>query len=92
MGSLTMTFTSAEESMAMTISDSLLQATQSAYTVFISVQMGGVLPLGQTPPGRRHPSRQTPLWTDTPHPQQTAIAADGTHPTGVHSCSGLELD
>ena len=39
----------------------------------------------------------TPLWvdipwTDTPgqtprrHPHQTATAADGTHPTGMHSC------
>ena len=32
------------------------------------------------PPGTRHP----PLGAD--HPQQTATAADGTHPTGMHSC------
>ena len=31
--------------------------------------------------------RQTPPW-QTPHPpsQQTATAADGTHPTRMHSC------
>ena len=28
----------------------------------------------------RHPPADTPL------PQQTATAADGTHPTGMHSC------
>ena len=28
---------------------------------------------------------QCMLGTDTP-PQQTATAADGTHPTGMHSC------
>ena len=33
--------------------------------------------LGYTP-------RQTLPWADTP--QQTATAADGTHPTGMHSC------
>ena len=26
---------------------------------------------------------------DTPPPQQTATAADGTHPTGMHSCSNI---
>ena len=61
----------------------------------LSVHRGGVHPLasrhplgrqtvlGQTPPGRQTPPRQTP--------QQTATAADGTHPTGMHSCS-LELN
>ena len=51
----------------------------------------------QTPPlGRHPPSGQTPLlwsdpsparppWPDT-RPQQTATAADGTHPAGMHSC------
>ena len=33
-------------------------------------------PLGQTRPVGRHPS-----------PEQMATAADGTHPTGMHSCS-----
>ena len=39
-----------------------------------------------TPPGRQ-PPRQTP-WADTPSPchQQTATAADGTHPTGIRPC------
>ena len=37
------------------------------------------------PPGTRHP---LPLGADTPPPcQQTATVADGTHPTGMHSCS-----
>ena len=34
---------------------------------------------GQTPTPCRHPRQ-----TSSPH--QTAIAADGTHPTGMHSC------
>ena len=38
----------------------------------------------------RHPLGRHPPWADTPlirhpHPQQTATAADGTHPTGMHS-------
>ena len=38
---------------------------------------------GTPPPGRHHPS-----WADTtPPPQETATLADGTHPTGMHSCS-----
>ena len=43
---------------------------------------------GQTPPVGRHPHPRA----DTPTPgqtsplQQTATAADGTHPTGMHSC------
>ena len=46
---------------------------------------GGALPqcmLGYTSHG------QTPPWANTPPPlQQTATAADATHPTGMHSCS-----
>ena len=47
------------------------------------------------PPGTRHPRDQTPPPQDqvppsgpgTPSPcQQTATVADGTHPTGMHSC------
>ena len=45
-------------------------------------------------PGTRHPPEQThlPQGTDplgtrhTPALRETAIAADGTHPTGMHSC------
>ena len=37
--------------------------------------------LGQTPPG------QTPPWADTPQQTVNVNAADGTHPTGMHSCS-----
>ena len=47
----------------------------------------------QTPPGQTPPLGQTPPWADTPWhtpqadtPQQMATAADGTHPTGMHSC------
>ena len=52
-------------------------------------------PLADTPgadiPRQTHhsetPLEQTPQ-AHTPHsPQQTATAADGTHPTGMHSCS-----
>ena len=45
----------------------------------------------QTPPRGRHPQadRQTtpqpPPQADTP-PQETATTADGSHPTGMHSC------
>ena len=38
-------------------------------------------PWEQTPPGSRHPPQE-----QTPPPQQTATVADGTHPTGMHSC------
>ena len=47
--------------------------------------------LRQTPPGR-HPARQTHPGQahtppgQTPPPQETATAADGTHRTGMHSC------
>ena len=37
-------------------------------------------PRADTPLGRHPPQ------VDTSHPQQTATAADGTHPTEVHSC------
>ena len=43
---------------------------------------GGVHPLGRhLPPLGKHPPGHTPH----PHPE-TATAADGTHPTGMHSC------
>ena len=43
------------------------------------------------PPGRPPPGRHYLPWADTPSPgwtplpQQMASAADGTHPTGMHS-------
>ena len=47
-------------------------------------------PLADTIPGQTPPHRQTSPLADTPHwantPRQTATAADGTHPTGMHSC------
>ena len=50
-------------------------------------------PHGQTPPGK-HPQVDThqvdTLWVDTPWadpPPEMATAADGTRPTGMHSCS-----
>ena len=54
---------------------------------------------GQTPPPRQTPppwadtpQADTSSWADTPWawadpPQVTATAVDGTHPTGMHSCS-----
>ena len=36
--------------------------------------------------GCTHPGRH-PLGRHTPHPRETATAADGTHPTGMHSCN-----
>ena len=46
----------------------------------------GSHPLGQTPLGR-HPQADTPLGqTPQADPPKTVIAADGTHPTGMHSC------
>ena len=57
-------------------------------------------PLGRHPHPRATPPGQTPTlnrhtpWTDSPRqmppPQQMATAADGTHPTGMHSCSKYE--
>ena len=40
--------------------------------------------------GIQNPSWADPPWSDTPlgrHPHEMATAADGTHPTGMHSCS-----
>ena len=46
----------------------------------LSVHRGEVYtPLGRPPHGRPPLAMQTP-------PRQTATAADGTHPTGMHSC------
>ena len=45
-----------------------------------SVQVGGSVV---------HPQRQIPL--DRHPPPKTANAADGTYPTGMHSCSRLKL-
>ena len=46
----------------------------------------GIHPRVDTPLGRHPPGRHPP-WVDTPPPLgQTATAADGTHPTGMHSC------
>ena len=47
-------------------------------------------PLGRHTP-RAHPPRQTHPWAHTPLDRHTtpgmATAADGTHPTGMHSCN-----
>ena len=49
-------------------------------------------PPGQTPPGK-HPQVDTPKadtpWVETPRADtpKMATAADGTRPTGMHSCS-----
>ena len=40
------------------------------------------------PPGSIHPPEQIPPLEQTHPPRaETATAADGTHPTGMHSCS-----
>ena len=46
--------------------------------------------LGRHPLGRQHPRPSRPLGRH-PSPQQIATAADGTHPTGMHSCLDLLL-
>ena len=55
---------------------------------------------GQTPPGQTPPppGRHLPSLADTPPhqqtplpPQQMATAADGTHPTGMHSCIKVKV-
>ena len=56
----------------------------------LSTQGGGVPPRAGTP-GSRHPPEQTPSPRSRP-PGETATAADGTHPTGMHSCVKLFLD
>ena len=44
-------------------------------------------PPGGDPPGTRHPSPDQALpGPGTPSPWQTATVADGTYPTGIHSC------
>ena len=45
---------------------------------------GQSIPLGRHPRGQIPPSADNPR-ADTPIPQQTATAADSTHPTGMHS-------
>ena len=73
--------------------------------VSVCPQGGRCTPPGrQTPPGKTHPGRHTP-WVDTPPlgrhtssgqtppsppPPEKATAADGTHPTGMHSCFKIE--
>ena len=46
---------------------------------------GAGTPPEQTPPGAGTPLEQAPPGPD-PSSQQTATVADGTHPTGMHSC------
>ena len=43
-------------------------------------------------PLRRHLTGQTLPCADNLPPQQKATAADGTHPTGMHSCSNIGPD
>ena len=43
-------------------------------------------PRSRHPPGADTPQEQTSPGADTPPPGETATAADGTHPTGMHSC------
>ena len=43
------------------------------------------LPRADTP-WKQTPLEQTPPGADHPPPRDTVTAADGTHPTGIHSC------
>ena len=43
-------------------------------------------PLGRHPPARQTPPSRHPPGQTPPQPKM-ATAADGTHPTGMHSCS-----
>ena len=68
----------------------------------MSVHTGGSASVhaGIPPPPSRHPPRSRPPWStpreqtpprrrppgSRPPPGETATAADGTHPTGMHSC------
>ena len=50
-------------------------------------------PWEQTPPRSRHPpwEQTSPRSRHPPPPGETATAADGTHPTGMHSCFVIDL-
>ena len=51
----------------------------------------GVHPLaGRHPLAGTHTPGRHPLAGRQPPPQQTATAADGTHPTGMHSCFQID--
>ena len=56
----------------------------------VRLRAWGVHPLGRHPqadPQAGNPPGQTPFYADTaPQHPETATAADGTHPTGMHSC------
>ena len=62
---------------------------------------GANTPLGADTPWEQTPPEQTPPGADTlprsrnpprsRHPPEMATVADGTHPTGMLSCNGLEL-
>ena len=67
-----------------------LQACLCVHTGGVSASMhAGIPPPSRHPSGSRHtplpPGSRHPPGADTP-PGETAIAADGTHPTGMHSC------
>ena len=56
---------------------------------------GADTPQGADTPGSRPPGADTPLGEDPPGsrqpPLQTATTADGTHPTGMHSCYNRKI-
>ena len=58
------------------------------YTCLSFCSRGGCLPqcmLGYHPPGKHTPPGSNPP-VKHPPPPETAAIADGTHPTGMHSC------
>ena len=67
-----------------------------SHSVILFTGGGRHVPLGRHPTGQTPPT-QTPAWahplgthlpghTPYPLPHKMATAADGTHPTGMHSC------
>ena len=45
---------------------------------------------GSTPPGKEaHPPEGSTPPEGNTHPREMAATADGTHPTGMHSCSNM---
>ena len=57
-----------------------------------SVHRGWVsIPPWQTTRGRHPHWADTPLGKHPPPPNQTATAADGTLPTGMHSCLKVKI-
>ena len=64
----------------------LITVRKRSHSVHRGRSATGQTPLGKHPLGR-HPPQADTLYRQTPPPPATATAVDGTHPTGMHSCS-----